>query len=110
MTLGCHREEIPGVRKKDGTPATYIVVDAIADGRFAGITVNPSRITRFLEEHAPVHGKCPCCMDPFVDEIQVVVEHTTWGEPMVATICGRCAVDPFWKDREVKRVLESRYV
>lgn len=103
-----HREAIPGRFNEDGSPVTYIVVEAFAEGRFAGITVDPRKISAVLDYYEPSHGRCPCCMDPFVTETSVLVEHTTWGEQTTDTVCSQCALDPHWKTREVANVLSRR--
>lgn len=31
------------------------------------------------------------CVDNFVSETSTLVEHTTWGEPWITSVCSMCA-------------------
>jgi hypothetical protein len=65
------------------------------------LLIEPEHIIRVVGTHPPSHGRCSCCMDPFSTDTSVWVEHTTWGEVFVSSVCTQCAADPFWKRKEL---------
>jgi hypothetical protein len=96
-----HREWAVGM---DGKRFSYIVLENPSPP----FLIRPETITRVVGPHRPCGGRCPCCNDPFTTGTSVWVEHTTWGEPHVSSVCSSCAADPFWRRKELAAVREAR--
>lgn len=80
-----HRETAIGI---GGKTFTYIVPDMMSPPRL----IDRHMLTRVIGYHETSEGAhCPCCNDPMGHDTSVWVEHTTWGEPFISSVCSRCA-------------------
>jgi len=81
---GWHRET--ATSPFSGERFSYVVLDHPSPP----MRIDPHCLIRLVGTHAPCHGQCDCCADPFVTDLTHVVEHTSWGYVASSSVCGSC--------------------